>query len=71
MRTKNDITYKEYKDHIAGAFNLWKEDPERWTPEMVTDYLVREEEYADYPLIGASKFLWFLAAASINIGQSF
>lgn len=46
---------------------MWKDKPERWTPEIVTDYLVSIEEEADDPLIGASKLLWFIALGEYEL----
>lgn len=61
MRTIDDCTYQEYKEHVESAFSLWEKEPEKWTPEAVTNFLEHEEEYADYPLVGTSRLLYFLA----------
>ena len=67
MRTIDDCTYREYKEYIDGAFNLWKNKPGEWTPEAVTSFLAHEEEYADHPLIDASKLLFFLAIGEYEV----
>lgn len=69
MRTVNDCTYEEYKEGVITAFNLWKNDPEYWYPEHVTNYMLDEEyENSDEtPLVGASEFLFFLSIGEFEI----
>ena len=67
MRTINDCTYQEYKDSVHDAFLYLKIDPKNWTAEKVTDYLEDEESYADYPLMGTSKFLCFISVGEYEV----
>ena len=67
MRTIDDCTYQEYKEYVDNAFCLWKKEPQKWTPEMVTNFLVDEEEYADHPLVGASHLLWFVSLGEYEV----
>lgn len=67
MRTVDDCTYQEYKENAFGTFLLWKNEPERWTPKMVTDYLSEEEQYTEYPLIGTSIFLWIISVGEYEV----
>lgn len=69
MRTKDDCTYQEYKEGTMSAFNLWKNDPEYWTPDHVTNYMLDEEYENSYeePLVGTSEFLWFLSIGEYEI----
>ena len=68
MRTIDDCTYQEYKDGVFGAFLLWKDDPEKWTPENCTNRLLDDEfEYSDNePLVGTSEFLFFYRLANMK-----
>lgn len=67
MRRIDDCTYQEYKDGVVGTFLLWKNEPERWTPKMVTDYLSEEEQYAKYPLVDTSIFLWIISVGEYEV----
>lgn len=67
MRTIDDCTYQEYKEWVEGGFNLWEDEPKKWTPKMVTDYLSEEEQYAEYPLVGTSIFLWVISVGEYEV----
>ena len=69
MRTIDDCTYQEYKESVFGAFNLWKDEPDIWTPEHVVNYLLDEElENSDTePLVDASEFLFFLSIGEYEV----
>ena len=62
MRTPNDCTYQEHKEGVENAFGLWERDPENWTVENVTNFLISEEyNVTNNPFAGATRFLFFVA----------
>jgi len=69
MRTIDDCTYKEYKESASDAFNLWRDEPDIWTPEHVVNYLHDEAiEYSDTePLVDTSEFLFFISIGEYEI----
>ena len=69
MRTIDDCTYQEYKEGVQGAFELWKDEPDVWTPEHCTNRLLDEEfEYSDTePMIGTSRLLFFLSLGEYEV----
>ena len=67
MRTIDDCTYQEYKESVKDAFGLWEREPDKWTPEMVTNFIVYEEEESGHPLVGASHLLWFVSLGEYEV----
>lgn len=67
MKTIDDCTYQEYKDDVKTIFGRWKKSPDIWTPKMVTDCLSEEEQYAEYPLVGTSIFLWVISVGEYEV----
>lgn len=67
MRTIDDCTYQEYKESAEFAFHLWRDEPEVWTPKMVTDWLSEEEQDAKDPLVGTSIFLWIISVGECEV----
>lgn len=60
MRSKDDCSYKEYKEGAEDAFHLFEYN--NWPVEHVTNYLTEEDWYGE-GLIGTSAFMWYLSIA--------
>lgn len=68
MRTPNDCTYQEHKEGVAHGFSLWERNPENWSVENVTDFLISEEyNVPKDPFTGATRFLFFVALGEYEI----
>lgn len=70
MRRIDDCTYQEYKEGVSDAFHLWEDEPERWTPKDVTNYIAGQEEYADHSIVGASELLWFVSLGEYEVSHN-
>lgn len=70
MRNKNDCNYAEYKEDVKESFGLIESQPNVWTPEYVTNFIL-EGKYdglnCDGPLPDTSEFLFFLSIGEYEL----
>lgn len=70
MRNKNDCNYIEYKEDAKESFGLLKSQPDVWTPEYVTNFMLEniyDEVGHDGPLPDTCEFLFFLSIGEYEI----
>lgn len=70
MRLKNDSTYQEYKEDVQESFRLLKLQPDVWTHEYVTNYILEnlcDELDQGGPLPDTCEFLFFLSVGEYEL----